>query len=127
MSRITIHTRKCTSNSTEESHFRKSNTSSASQEIIRILWNPKVHYRIHNSTPTVPIQSQINQVHASSPHLLYIHFNITLPSLSFRFSHQNLQPATRIPLQPNHTESPTHMEPRIIRPMWQFNRIVASS
>jgi len=23
-----------------------------------------------------------------------------------------LQPATRIPLQPNHTESPTHIEPR---------------
>jgi len=28
-----------------------------------------------------------------------------------------LQPATRIPLQPNHTESPTHIEPRTIRPM----------
>ena len=29
-----------------------------------------------------------------------------------------LQPATWIPLQPNHTESPTHIEPRTIRPMW---------
>jgi len=29
-----------------------------------------------------------------------------------------LKPATRIPLQPNHTENPTHIEPRIIRPMW---------
>jgi len=29
-----------------------------------------------------------------------------------------LQPATRIPLQPNHTETPTHIEPRTIRPMW---------
>ena len=28
------------------------------------------------------------------------------------------QPATRIPLQPNHTETPTHIEPRTIRPMW---------
>ena len=28
-----------------------------------------------------------------------------------------LKPATRIPLQPNHTETPTHIEPRIIRPM----------
>ena len=26
------------------------------------------------------------------------------------------QPATRIPLQPNHTETPTHIEPRTIRP-----------
>jgi len=29
-----------------------------------------------------------------------------------------LQPATRIPLQPNHTETPTHIKPRTIRPMW---------
>ena len=29
-----------------------------------------------------------------------------------------LKPATRIPLQPNHTEIPTHIEPRTIRPMW---------
>jgi len=29
-----------------------------------------------------------------------------------------LKPATRIPLQTNHTETPTHIEPRTIRPMW---------
>jgi len=28
-----------------------------------------------------------------------------------------LKPATRKPLQPNHTETPTHIEPRTIRPM----------
>jgi len=38
-----------------------------------------------------------------------------------------LQTATRIPLQPNHTETSTHIETRTIRPMWWFNRIVASS
>jgi len=26
--------------------------------------------------------------------------------------------ATQIPLQPNHTKTPTHIEPRTIRPMW---------
>jgi len=89
----------------EQSPSGDTNRSSASEEILFIVWNLNVPYYVHKSLPPVFI---VNQINLPSPcslsHFLNIHFKIILPStrrsskwsLSFRFPYQN--PACTSPL-----------------------------
>jgi hypothetical protein len=91
--------------SMEQSSSWEANRFVGSQEIPRILLNPKVHYRIHNCPSPVHILSQLDPIHTPTSHILDIHLNIIFQSkpgypkwpLSLRFLHLNPVYASPLP------------------------------
>ena len=93
----------------------EANWSAASQEIPRILWNPKVHHRTHKRTPPVHILSYLHPVHTPTSDFPKIHPNIILPSTPgspqwspyLRFPHQNPVHISPLP-HTRYMPRPTH-------------------
>ena len=79
----------------------------ARQKIPHILWNPKVHCRIHICPPPVPILSKLNPVHAPTSHLLKIHINIIL--LSSPLSPKSF--SLKFPTETRNTPLLSHIRP----------------
>jgi len=98
----------------EQSPPREINSNSASKEISRLLWNPNVHYRVHNSLPLFPTLSQMNPVHILPSYFFQTHYNIIFPfilrssewSLLFRFSDKNSKCVSHLPM---HATCPAHL------------------
>jgi hypothetical protein len=67
----------------EMSPSRETASCAATQVFPNILWNPKIHYRVHKSPRLVPILSQIDSVHTTPFNSSNIHFNIIHPSPSW--------------------------------------------
>jgi len=63
----------------KQSHSRKHSTHSATP---RLLWRPKVYYRVHKSQPLVSILCQMHLIHTFPPYFTYIHSNIIFPTTS---------------------------------------------
>jgi len=73
-------------NCMEQSPSWDANSRSASQEIICLQWNTKVHYCVHKSPPVVTILSWINPVHTLLTYFSMIHSYAAFWKLKFTYT-----------------------------------------
>jgi hypothetical protein len=64
----------------EQSPSWEANRFPASQEIPRIIWNTKVHYRTHKCPSPVPIMIQLHPTSWRSILIIPFHLRLRLPS-----------------------------------------------
>jgi hypothetical protein len=79
---LSLSTRPVTSKSVEHSLSREAHSCSTDQEVLSLLLNSNIHYRVHSSPPLDPILRPLypmNTVFLSS-------FNIILPSMPWSLS-----------------------------------------
>jgi len=86
--------------SMERSLSWETNRCSAGQEIPRILWKSKVHYRSHKCPLPIHIFSQLDPVHTPTSHFLVLssHLRVGLPSDLFPSSFPLKNPIYASPL-----------------------------
>jgi hypothetical protein len=105
----------------EQSPSWEANRFSASQELLSMLWNPKIYYHIQKCPPSVPILSQLHPIHTPTSHFWR---SILLLSSHLRLGLTNCLFSSDLPTKPPYT--PLHCPIRATWPAFLIFSILFS-